>query len=142
MKLRTDDFAGLSQARAVWDFTTGDERRFLDRASLMLTTLQGFRARKLEADFVMVIHGPATKFVTRSHAGTKFAADVPSRLEEIRAVLKQLSDEGTCIEACMIAMERCLVGADNVLPFVVVEYNVLLNSIALQNKGYAYMWMD
>ena len=142
MKVRTDDFDGLRQARAVWDFTTGDERRFLDRASLMLSTLQGFKARKMEADFVMMVHGPATKFVTRSHAGTKFAEDVPSRLEEIRAVLKRLCDEGTCIEACLIAMDRCLVGADNVLPFVVVEQNVLLNSIALQNKGYAYMWMD
>ena len=142
MKVRTDDFAGLQHARAVWDFTTGDERRFLDRASLMLSTLQGFKARKMEADFVMMVHGPATKFVTRSHAGTKFAEDVPGRLEEIRSVLKQLCDEGTCIEACLIAMVRCLVGADNVLPFVVVEENVLLNSIALQNKGYAYMWMD
>jgi hypothetical protein len=34
------------------------------------------------------------------------------------------------------------VGVDNLLPFTLVEENVFLNSIALQNKGYAYMWMD
>lgn len=142
MQARSSDFDGLPQARAVWDFTTGDERRFLDRISLMLSTLQSFSERKLSADFVMLIHGPATKFVARSHAGTKFADDVPRKLGEIQSVLKQLSDAGTCIEVCLIAMERCLVGVDNLLPFTVVEPNVFLNSIALQNKGYAYMWMD
>ena len=29
----SQDLAGLTQARAVWDFTTGDERRFCDRLS-------------------------------------------------------------------------------------------------------------
>jgi intracellular sulfur oxidation DsrE/DsrF family protein len=142
MQAQRNDFQGLPQARAVWDFTTGDERRFLDRISLMQQTLQSFRDRGIATDFVMLIHGPATKFVARSHAGTKFSDDVPRKLDEIQSVLKQLSDAGTCIEVCLIAMERCLVGADNVLPFAMVEPNVFLNSIALQNKGYAYMWMD
>jgi intracellular sulfur oxidation DsrE/DsrF family protein len=142
MHVQTSDFEGLPQARAVWDFTTGDERRFLDRISLMQQTLQSFRDLSIATDFVMLIHGPATKFVARSHAGTKFADDVPRNLADIQSVLKQLNDAGTCIEVCLIAMERCLVGVDNLLPYTVVEENVFLNSIALQNKGYAYMWMD
>ncbi len=142
MQAQTKDFEGLPQAGAVWDFTTGDERRFLDRICLMQQTLHGFRDRGIPTNFVMLIHGPATKFVTRSYEGTKFSSDVTSSLADIQLVLKQLNDAGTCIEVCLIAMERCLVKIDNVLPFVVVEENVLLNSIALQGKGYAYMWMD
>jgi intracellular sulfur oxidation DsrE/DsrF family protein len=142
MPPRANDLEGLQRARAVWDFTTGDERRFLDRISLMLQTLQRFRDLGMATDFVMLIHGPATKFVARSHAGTKFADNVPRNLADIQSVLKQLNNAGTCIEVCLIAMQRCLVGVDNLLPFTVVEENVFLNSIALQNKGYAYMWVD
>ena len=142
MNARSDDLEGLRQARAVWDFTTDNERRFLDRVSMMLQTLESFRSHGIATDFVMLIHGPATKFVARSHAGTKFAQDAPQKLTEIQSVLRQLSDAGTRIEVCLIAMERSLVANDNLLPFTVVEGNVFLNSIALQNKGYAYMRVD
>ena len=136
------DLEGVREARAVWDFTTADERRFLDRISLMLQTLESFRARGIATDFVMLIHGPATKFVARRHDGTKFAKDAPRNLADVHAVLGRLSDAGARIEVCLVAMDRCLVAADNLLPFTVIEENVFLNSIALQNKGYAYMWVD
>ena len=39
-------------------------------------------------------------------------------------------------------MGRHLVGKDNLMPFTVVEENVAEISIALQNRGYAYMQVD
>ena len=40
----THDLEGLTSARAVWDFTTGDARRFFDRVSLMKQTAESFLA--------------------------------------------------------------------------------------------------
>ena len=137
-----DDLSGLERARAVWDFTTGDERRFLDRMDLLKQTAAGFRARGIPADFVVLIHGPATRFVARSHAQTKFGKDPCPRLADAHALLAELAELGVRIEVCLIAMDRAHVARDNLIAGVAVEDNVFLNSIALQNKGYACMRVD
>ena len=138
----TRDLDGLAEARAVWDFTTGDARRFFDRVSLMRQTAESFIARGVAIDFVMLIHGPATQFVAKTHAGTKFEKENCALLGDIHALLAALAALGVRIEVCLIAMERCLVTRDNLIACAVVEDNVFLNSIALQNKGYACMQVD
>lgn len=136
-------FAGLKRATAVYDFTTGDENMFFDRISLIKLTAKNFHQRGIETDFVILIHGPSTKFVTRSQDGTKFDGQVVTKLPEIHALMKDLGDSGDArIVTCGIAMGRHLVGRDNLMPFTVVEENVAEISIALQNKGYAYMQVD
>lgn len=138
-----DYFAGLRRATAVYDFTTGDENMFFDRISLIRLTAKNFHRREIETDFVILIHGPSTKFVTRSQSGTKFDGEAIARLPEIHALMKDLGESGDArIVTCGIAMGRHLVGKDNLMPFTLVEENVAEISIALQNKGYAYMQVD
>jgi len=133
------DCEELSEARAVWDFTTGDPRRFFDRVQLMLLALRRFREHGVTPQFVVLLHGPATKFAVRDLAGTKFAGDDAEMLPEIHAALGEFTTQGGRIEVCEIAMQRSQVGRDRLLPFAEVEENVFLNSIALQNRGYAYV---
>lgn len=133
------DCAGLTGAKAVWDFTTGDARRFHDRASLMLHAAKRFAEQGITPDFVVLLHGAATKFGARSFEGSKFAGDDASNLAQIHAVLKDLTTQGGRIEVCEIAMQRSDVSRANVLPFMEIEENVFVNSIALQNRGYAYI---
>ncbi len=40
---------------------------------------------------------------------------------------------------CGIAVDRSAIARDNLIECVVVERNVFVNSVALRNKGYAYM---
>ena len=133
------DCAGLTSAKAVWDFTTGDARRFHDRASLMLHAAKRFAEQGITPDFVVLLHGAATKFGARSFEGSKFAGDDASNLAQIHAVLKDLTVLGGRIEVCEIAMQRSDVSRAAVLPFMEIEENVFVNSIALQNRGYAYI---
>ena len=142
MERRAHDLDGLTEARAVWDFTTGDARRFFDRVSLMKETAESFLAQGITIDFVMLIHGPATGFAAKSHAGTKFEKEACPLLGNIHALLAALAALGVRIEVCFIAMERCLVTRENLIGSVTVVHNVFLNSIALQNKGYACMQVD
>ncbi|MEO7728568.1 MAG: DsrE family protein [Burkholderiales bacterium] len=136
------DLDGVTQARAVWDFTAGDARRFFDRVSLLRDTAQSFLDRGIPTDFVMLIHGPATQFAAKTHAGTKFEKAGCTTLPEIHALLASLPAVGVRIEVCLIAMERSLVARENLIGCVAVEDNVFINSIALQNKGYACMQVD
>ena len=133
------DCEGLVSARAVWDFMTGDGRRFLDRVHLMLLAMQRFREQKIVPEFVVLLHGGATKFAARDFSGTKFAGDDAKELPQIHAALAEFTAQGGRIEVCEIAMQRSEVGRDCLLPCVEVEENVFLNSIALQNRGYAYV---
>lgn len=133
------DCEGLAAARAVWDFTTGDARRFHDRASLMLHAARSFHEQGIAPDFVVLLHGPATKFAARDFTGTKFAGDDASNLTEIHATLQALTELGGRIEVCEIAMQRSAVDRAQLVRFVQVEENVFVNSIALQNRGYAYI---
>lgn len=136
------DLDFVMSARAVWDFTGGDGRRFFDRVSLMKETAESFVARGAKIDFVMLIHGPATQFVARTATGTKFEKAPCENLPQIHALLESLVSLGVRIEVCLIAMDRSHVTRENLISGVVVEPNVFLNSIALQNKGYALMQVD
>ena len=133
------DCEGLTAARAVWDFMTGDARRFLDRLRLMLLAAQRFREQAIVPEFVVLLHGGATKFAARDFSGTKFAGDDATDLPEIHAALAEFTAQGGRIEVCEIAMQRSEVSRGCLVPFVEVEENVFLNSIALQNRGYAYV---
>ena len=49
--MKIGDCEGLNAARAVWDFTTGDARRFLDRVQLMRLAVQRFREQGISTEF-------------------------------------------------------------------------------------------
>ena len=49
-----EDWSGLAAARAVWDFTISDPRRFLDRLELVIYAAEDFRQRGI---FSGVTHG-------------------------------------------------------------------------------------
>jgi intracellular sulfur oxidation DsrE/DsrF family protein len=134
-----EDLAGLTRAQAVWDFTTGDERRFCDRLNLVLDAAEQFAKQDIRTDFVLLLHGPATQFAARTLSGTKFAERGASDLSAAHALLQKFAGMGGCIEVCRIAMDRSAIAADNVIACAVIEHNVFVNSVALQNKGYAYM---
>jgi intracellular sulfur oxidation DsrE/DsrF family protein len=133
------DCEGLISAKAIWDFTTGDARRFNDRANLMLHAARSFNAQNISVDFVVLLHAGSTKFGARSFEGTKFAADDATTLDEIHATLEELTRIGGRIEVCEIAMQRSDVQRENIVSFADIEENVFVNSIALQNRGYAYI---
>jgi len=133
------DCENLSAAKAVWDFMTGDPRRFLDRVQLMLLAMQRFRENGVEPQFVVLLHGPAIKFAARDFAATKFAGDDAAQLAGVHAALGEFLQHGGRIEACEIAMQRTLIPRECLIAGIEVEENVFLNSIALQNRGYAYV---
>jgi intracellular sulfur oxidation DsrE/DsrF family protein len=134
-----NDFADVKHAKAVWDITTGDEKIFIDRMGLIRETAESLKKRGISSDFVLVIHGPAAKFVTKSLAGTKYEKEKLDALPQAQSTLEAMKQEGMKVEVCAIAMKRGKIEQDNVQPFAVIQDNVFENTILLQNKGYAYM---
>ncbi|GBL45918.1 hypothetical protein SFMTTN_1729 [Sulfuriferula multivorans] len=136
---RANELAGVKVAKAVFDITTGDQKVFLDRMDLIRQTADGLRKKGIKPDFVLVIHGPAAKFATKTLVGTKFENEKLDDLTKAQSSLDSLKNSGAKIELCSIAMDRGHIAKDNVAPFAVIEDNVWENTIVLENKGYAYM---
>jgi len=124
--------------KAVWDFTTGDERRFRDRLELALDAAAEFTRRGLAFDFVVLLHGAATQFAARSLGATKFTGG-SNDLEAAHELMRRFCAAGGRIRVCRIAMERSDVAEANLVEHVEIERNVYVSAIALQNQGYAYI---
>ena len=130
----------MASACAVWDFTTGDSRRFCDRLQLILDTAETFRRQGVAPEFVILLHAQATQFGARTLAGTKFEGrDAAADLSAPHALLARFAELGGTIQVCGIAMERSAIAPDNVIDCATVERNVFVTAVALQNRGYAYM---
>ena len=54
-------------------------------------------------------------------------------------LLQRFAGVGGRIVVCGIAMERSAIAEDNLIPGATIERNVFVSSVALQNRGYAYM---
>lgn len=134
-----EDCQGLQSARAVWDFTTGDARRFRDRLELVIDTVEQFRKLDIATDFVILLHAHATQFAARTLSGTKFKDPEGPEFLAAQELLRRFASSGGRIEVCRIAMDRSAITPENLLDCVTIERNVFVNSVALQNRGYAYM---
>ena len=134
-----EDCKGLTSAQAVWDFTTGDARRFRDRLELVIDAAEQFRLQGIDPRFVILLHAQATQFAARTLAGTKFRDPEGEDFRTSQELLRRFAALGGRTEVCRIAMDRSAITADNVIDCVVIERNVFVNSVALQNRGYAYI---
>jgi intracellular sulfur oxidation DsrE/DsrF family protein len=134
-----EDVKGLQNARAVWDFMTGDARRFRDRLELVIDTAEQFRQLDIATDFVILLHAHATQFAARTLSGTKFKDPEGPDFRTAHELLRRFAELGGRIEVCRIAMDRSGIAPENLLECVTIERNVFVNSVALQNRGYAYM---
>jgi len=134
-----EDCKGLASAQAVWDFTTGDARRFRDRLELVIDAAEQFQLQGIEPRFVILLHAQATQFAARTLTGTKFKDPETDDFRAAQELLRRFAALGGRIEVCRIAMDRSAIALDNVIDCVVIERNVFVNAVALQNRGYAYM---
>ena len=126
-------------AHAVWDFTTGDARRFRDRLDLIIDTAEHFRKQGIAPSFVILLHAHATQFAARTLEGTKFKDPQGDDFRAAQDLLRRFAALGGQTQVCGIAMERSAIAPDNLIECVVVERNVFVSSVALQNQGYAYI---
>jgi intracellular sulfur oxidation DsrE/DsrF family protein len=134
-----NDCIGLERAQAVWDFTTGDARRFCDRLGMAIDAVEQFKQQNITPDFVLLLHGLATQFAARTLCGSKFKEPPPEDFSAAHERLRRIAALGGHIEVCRIAMERSGIAPENILECIAIERNVFVNAIALQNRGYAYI---
>ena len=139
MKKRKEDSGKTPEVKIVWDVTTGDEKIFEDRLGLIQHTAEILLRRGMTPKFAIVIHGPATAFVTKAVSKTKYSTAIYERMEKIHEVLAAMNKKGACFIQCQVPMTRNDVSEDNLFPFVEVSENIFVDLALLQRDGYSYI---
>lgn len=137
--IKTTQKKSKKEVRVVWDVTIGDEALFVDRMGLIQQTADVIRKNGLTPKFVIVIHGPATKFMACSLSGTDFEAEKIERLTDIQKIIVEMSKDNINFIQCQVTMTRKNVSKDNLLPFISVSETIFYDLAILQMKGYAYI---
>jgi intracellular sulfur oxidation DsrE/DsrF family protein len=128
------------EVKIVWDVTIGNEALFEDRMGLIQHTADVVRRKGMTPKFVLVVHGPATKFMTRTLSGTKFENEKIRRLPDIQRVIIEMSEKDQMrFVQCQVPMIRNAIADDNVLACVDVSETVFFDLAVLQMEGYAYI---
>lgn len=130
---------GTKEVKVVWDMTIGSEAMFKDRLGLIQQTADVIRKNNMKPRFVIVIHGPATKFFARSLAGTRFENEKLEKLFDIHSIILEMDKDNMTFIQCRVPMTRNNVSEDNLLPFISVSETVFYDLAILQMKGYAYI---
>ena len=126
--------------KIVWDVTIGNASLFEDRMGLIRHAAEVVRKKGMTPDFVLVVHGPATKFMARSLIGTKFERERIEQLADIQRVIAEMSEqEQMRFVLCQVPMIRNDVAINNVLACVDVSETVFFDLAILQMEGYAYI---
>lgn len=126
--------------KIVWDVTIGNEALFEDRLGLIQQTADVIRKKGMTPKFVLVVHGPATKFMTRSLKGTKFENEKIRRLPDIQRIIAGMNEkERMRFVQCQVPMIRNNVADDNLLTCVELSETVFFDLAVLQMEGYAYI---
>jgi intracellular sulfur oxidation DsrE/DsrF family protein len=127
------------EVKIVWDVTIGNEALFEDRLGLIQQTADVIRKNGMTPEFVIVIHGPATKFVTHSLSKTRFSDERVERMPSIQKIIVEMNRDGMRFVQCQVPMVRKNVSKDNILPFISVSETVFFDLAILQMEGYAYI---
>ncbi|MCL4492630.1 MAG: DsrE family protein [Nitrospirae bacterium] len=127
------------EVKIVWDVTIGKEALFEDRMGLIQHTADVVRRHGMTPKFVIVIHGPATKFVARSLCGTKFEKEKIERLPDIQRVIVEMDGDNVRFVQCQVPMTRNNVSDDNILPCIKISETAFFDLAVLQMDGYAYI---
>jgi intracellular sulfur oxidation DsrE/DsrF family protein len=127
------------EVKIVWDVTIGNEALFEDRLGLIQHTADVIRKNGMVPDFVIVIHGPATKFIAHSLSTTHFSDERVERLPDIQRIIVEMNRDGMRFVQCQVPMLRKNVSRENILPFIGVSETVFFDLAILQMEGYAYI---
>ncbi|GAB4409729.1 MAG: hypothetical protein OHK0032_05370 [Thermodesulfovibrionales bacterium] len=127
------------EVKVVWDVTIGNEAMFKDRLGLIQQTADVIRKNGMTPRFVIVIHGPATKFAVNSLYGTKFENEKLKELDYIHRVILEMKSDCVRFIQCEVPMARNNVSRSNILPYFDISETVFYDLAILQMEGYAYI---
>jgi len=129
---------GLSSVKAVIGFSAGDPKKAVLYLTLIGDTLKdpNIQAVTKNPDFVVSFGGPSVKLLAKDTKG--FSPEEQKLIEEMKAKISALAQEGVTFEYCMYAAKVFGVEPAEVPGLKVID-NGWVSLIGYQARGYSFL---
>jgi intracellular sulfur oxidation DsrE/DsrF family protein len=125
--------------KAVFDCSSHDADYIKSRMWLVGKTKEMIEAKGDKTDFVLTLHGGCVPMVSTEYKDIVDDEDVAA-IATAQKLLKELArKKHVKVIACAMSLEVNAIDTDEVLPFVTISPNSFVDTIKLQNRGYALM---
>ncbi|MCF6206201.1 MAG: DsrE family protein [Sulfurovum sp.] len=125
--------------KAVFDCSSDRADYIKSRMWLVGKTKEMFEKRGDRTDFVITLHGGCVPMVSREYKDIVDDEDVASIGVAQKLLTDLVKKQGVKVIACAMSLDVNGIEREEVLPFVTISPNSFVDTITLQNKGYALM---
>ena len=137
----TESLSGLSEAKVIFDITTGDAKKLLGRLSLIEETRDSMVRQGVNPHIIMAVRGAASLLVQKDESRIKLE-DLPVAMKIQEKIRTMSKDKSYQMNQCAVANRYLKIKNEDTIPELKVIGTSWISIAAYQNKGYAYIPID
>jgi len=132
-------FIQAQEYKSVFDCSSDNARFVMTRMSLIEKTMTMIEKRGDKAKFAITLHGGCVPMVSSAYGEIVPDEDMPYIKKAQESISRLAKDKKVKIIVCAMSLNANTIEDKEVLPFIHISENSFIDTIGLQNKGYALM---
>lgn len=132
-------FMQAQEYKSVFDCSSDNARFVKSRMGLIEKTMNMIEKEGHTANFVITLHGGCVPMVSDIYNELVPDEDMPHIKKAQESIMRLGQDKKVKIIVCAMSLNANAIEKKEVLPFIQISENSFIDTIGLQNKGYALM---
>lgn len=132
-------FTQAQEYKSVFDCSSNNARFVMTRMSLIEKTMNMIEKRGDKAKFAITLHGGCVPMVSSAYGEIVPDEDMPYIKRAQESIRRLSKDKKVKIIVCAMSLNANAIENKEVLLFIHISENSFIDTIGLQNKGYALM---
>jgi len=132
-------FMQAQEYKSVFDCSSDNARFVKSRMSLIEKTINMIEKDGNTANFVITLHGGCVPMVSNIYNELVPDKDMPYIKKAQESIIRLAENKKVKIIVCAMSLDANAIEKKEVLPFIQISKNSFIDTIGLQNQGYALM---
>jgi intracellular sulfur oxidation DsrE/DsrF family protein len=132
-------FMQAQEYKSVFDCSSNNARFVMTRMNLIERTMNMIEKDGDKANFAITIHGGCVPMVSDVYDEIVPDEDMPYIKMAQESIIRLSQTKKVKIIVCAMSLNAHAIDQKEVLPFIHISKNSFIDTIGLQNKGYALM---
>jgi len=132
-------FMQAQEYKSVFDCSSNNARFVMTRMNLIERTINMIEEDGDTANFAITLHGGCVPMVSDVYDEIVPDEDMPYIKMAQESIIRLAKDKKVKIVVCAMSLNANAIDKKEVLPFIQISKNSFIDTIGLQNKGYALM---
>jgi len=132
-------FMQAQEYRSVFDCSSDNARFVMTRMNLIERTMNMIEQNGDKADFAITLHGGCVPMVSNVYDEIVPDEELPYIKMAQETITRLAQKKKVKVIVCAMSLNANAIDEKEVLPFIQISKNSFIDTIGLQNKGYALM---